>query len=72
MHTSPAAAPTPSWTVGGVTVLRIDEVALPPATGPWLLPDATPEVVTAQDWLRPTSPARTGFCTSTATASRSS
>ncbi|MFD4026016.1 MBL fold metallo-hydrolase [Streptomyces sp. NPDC058576] len=53
MHTSPAAAPTPSWTVGGVTVLRIDEVALPPATGTWLLPDATPEVVTAQDWLRP-------------------
>ncbi len=45
MHTSPAA-PIPSWTVGGVTVLRIDEVALPPGTGRWLLPDATPEVVT--------------------------
>ncbi|WP_328843321.1 MBL fold metallo-hydrolase [Streptomyces sp. NBC_00258] len=53
MHTSPATAPIPSWTVGGVTVHRIDEVALPPATGPWLLPDATPEVVTAQDWLHP-------------------
>ncbi|WP_328752990.1 MBL fold metallo-hydrolase [Streptomyces sp. NBC_00285] len=53
MHTSPATAPVPSWTVGGVTVHRIDEVALPPATGPWLLPDATPEVVTAQDWLHP-------------------
>ncbi|OKK16246.1 beta-lactamase [Streptomyces sp. CB00455] len=53
MHTSPAATPVPSWTVGGVTVHRIDEVALPPATGPWLLPDATPEVVTAQDWLHP-------------------
>ncbi|MFJ5224053.1 MBL fold metallo-hydrolase [Streptomyces sp. NPDC088400] len=39
--------------MGGVTVHRIDEVALPPATGPWLLPDATPEVVTAQDWLHP-------------------
>lgn len=52
MHTSPAA-PTPSWTVGDVTVHRIDEVHLPPATGPWLLPDATPEVVTAQDWLHP-------------------
>ncbi|MFH8978753.1 MBL fold metallo-hydrolase [Streptomyces sp. NPDC017890] len=53
MRPSPAATPTPSWTVGGVTVHRIDEVALPPATGPWLLPDATPEVVTAQDWLHP-------------------
>lgn len=53
MHTSPATPPIPSWTVGGVTVHRIDEVALPPATGPWLLPDATPEVVTAQDWLHP-------------------
>ncbi|MFI6702434.1 MBL fold metallo-hydrolase [Streptomyces sp. NPDC050509] len=53
MHTSPTATPIPSWTVGGVTVHRIDEVALPPATGPWLLPDATPEVVTAQDWLHP-------------------
>lgn len=53
MHTSPAATPIPSWTVGGVTVHRVDEVALPPATGPWLLPDATPDVVTAQDWLHP-------------------
>ncbi|WND39901.1 MBL fold metallo-hydrolase [Streptomyces sp. BB1-1-1] len=53
MRTSPAATPIPSWSVGGVTVHRIDEVALPPATGPWLLPDATPEVVTAQDWLHP-------------------
>ncbi|MFE3742144.1 MBL fold metallo-hydrolase [Streptomyces sp. NPDC059134] len=53
MHTSPALTPIPSWTVGGVTVHRVDEVALPPATGPWLLPDATPEVVTAQDWLHP-------------------
>ncbi|MFJ7772758.1 MBL fold metallo-hydrolase [Streptomyces sp. NPDC097107] len=53
MPTSPTATSTPSWTVGRVTVHRIDEVALPPATGPWLLPDATPEVVTAQDWLHP-------------------
>ncbi|MFD9440832.1 MBL fold metallo-hydrolase [Streptomyces sp. NPDC060006] len=53
MPTSPAATPIPSWTVGGVTVHLIDEVALPPETGPWLLPDATPEVVTAQDWLHP-------------------
>ncbi|MER6106305.1 MBL fold metallo-hydrolase [Streptomyces sp. NPDC001832] len=43
----------PSWTVGDVTVHRVDEVPLPPATGPWLLPDATPEVVAGQDWLRP-------------------
>jgi hypothetical protein len=39
--------------VGDVTVQRIDEVLLPPATGPWLLPDATPDVVKQQDWLRP-------------------
>ncbi|WP_030246278.1 MBL fold metallo-hydrolase [Streptomyces sp. NRRL S-350] len=49
----PPAATAPSWTVGDVTVHRIDEVALPPETGPWLLPDATPEVVAGQDWLRP-------------------
>lgn len=42
-----------TWTVGDVAVHRIDEVALPPATGPWLLPDATPDVVAGQDWLRP-------------------
>ncbi|PNG19795.1 MBL fold metallo-hydrolase [Streptomyces cahuitamycinicus] len=41
------------WTVGDVTVHRVDEVPLPPATGPWLLPDATPEVVAGQEWLRP-------------------
>ncbi|NEC75719.1 MBL fold metallo-hydrolase [Streptomyces rochei] len=44
---------TPSWTVGDTTVHRIDETLLSPATGPWLLPGATPEVVTRQDWLRP-------------------
>ncbi|MEU4310766.1 MBL fold metallo-hydrolase [Streptomyces rochei] len=44
---------TPSWTVGDTTVHRIDETLLPLATGPWLLPGATPEVVTRQDWLRP-------------------
>ncbi|WP_409474638.1 MBL fold metallo-hydrolase [Streptomyces sp. HC307] len=43
----------PSWTVGDVIVHRIDEVLLPPATGPWLLPDATTDVVSQQDWLRP-------------------
>ncbi|MGW1169459.1 MBL fold metallo-hydrolase [Streptomyces sp. NPDC002550] len=51
MRTSPA--PVPSWTVGDITVHRIDEILLPPATGPWLLPDATPEVVAGQDWLQP-------------------
>ncbi|MFE0191468.1 MBL fold metallo-hydrolase [Streptomyces sp. NPDC058989] len=47
----PAAAP--SWTVGDVTVHRIDEVPLPPATGRWLLPGATADVVAPHDWLRP-------------------
>ncbi|MFF7791705.1 MBL fold metallo-hydrolase [Streptomyces sp. NPDC007991] len=46
--TTPAA-----WTVGDLTVHRIDEIPLPPATGAWLLPDATPDVVAGQDWLRP-------------------
>ncbi|WP_374772832.1 MBL fold metallo-hydrolase [Streptomyces sp. NBC_01310] len=43
----------PSWTIGDVTVHRIDEVPLPPETGPWLLPAATPDVVAEQGWLRP-------------------
>ncbi|CAM5531357.1 MBL fold metallo-hydrolase OS=Streptomyces tendae OX=1932 GN=GUR47_23690 PE=3 SV=1 [Streptomyces tendae] len=55
MNTAPAARPTatPSWLVGDVTVVRIDETPLPPATGPWLLPDATPDVVASHDWLHP-------------------
>ncbi|MFH8217607.1 MBL fold metallo-hydrolase [Streptomyces sp. NPDC018057] len=55
MSTAPAdrPAPAPSWTVGDVTVHRVDEVPLPPATGAWLLPGATPDLVTAEDWLRP-------------------
>ncbi|MBT2383298.1 MBL fold metallo-hydrolase [Streptomyces sp. ISL-11] len=44
---------TARWTVGDITVHRIDEIPLPPQTGPWLLPAATAEVVTEQDWLRP-------------------
>ncbi|MFD7296890.1 MBL fold metallo-hydrolase [Streptomyces sp. NPDC059897] len=44
---------TPSWTVGDITVHRIDETPLPPATGPWLLPGATPGLVAEQDWLHP-------------------
>ncbi|MER8101928.1 MBL fold metallo-hydrolase [Kitasatospora sp. NPDC094016] len=51
--TSEAPAPIPAWAVGDVTVHRVDETLLPPATGPWLLPEATPEVVTGHDWLRP-------------------
>jgi glyoxylase-like metal-dependent hydrolase (beta-lactamase superfamily II) len=43
----------PAWTIGEFTVRRVDEVVLPPATGPWLLPEATPDVVTRHDWLRP-------------------
>ncbi|MFH8610528.1 MBL fold metallo-hydrolase [Streptomyces sp. NPDC018029] len=43
----------PYWTVGDITIHRIDETPLPPATGPWLLPDATADVVAQQHWLRP-------------------
>ncbi|KFU78638.1 MBL fold metallo-hydrolase [Amycolatopsis lurida] len=42
-----------SWTVGDFAVRRVDEVMLPPSTGPWLLPAATPEVVAGHGWLRP-------------------
>lgn len=48
-----SALQVPSWTVGDIVVRRIDETPLPPETGPWLLPDATADVVTRQDWLRP-------------------
>lgn len=63
MNASPANETTavPSWTVGDVTVHRIDEILLPPATGPWLLPDATPDVVKQQDWLRPDFADREGI-----------
>ncbi|MFE3196038.1 MBL fold metallo-hydrolase [Nocardia sp. NPDC059240] len=47
------ATSIPSWTVGEVTLRRIDEVPLPSATGAWLLPHATPEVVREQRWLTP-------------------
>ncbi|WP_064458356.1 MBL fold metallo-hydrolase [Streptomyces hygroscopicus] len=52
MNASPSRA-IPSWTVGDITVHRIDETALPPQTGPWLLPGATPGIVGEQDWLHP-------------------
>ncbi|MFJ1705913.1 MBL fold metallo-hydrolase [Kitasatospora sp. NPDC088346] len=57
MPTSPAdrtdTTAAPSWTIGDLTVHRIDETALPASTGPWLLPGATPEVVREQAWLSP-------------------
>ncbi|KUF12950.1 MBL fold metallo-hydrolase [Streptomyces silvensis] len=45
--------PSATWTLGGITAHRVDEVPLPPETGPWLLPAATPEVVADAPWLRP-------------------
>lgn len=52
-----AATPLPgapaAWTVGDLTVHRVDEVPLPPQTGPWLLPGATPEIVAQSPWLQP-------------------
>ncbi|MGW8397028.1 MBL fold metallo-hydrolase [Streptomyces lydicus] len=59
MHTptGPSAdspdALSPTWTVGDLTVHRIDEVPLPAETGHWLLPDATPQLVADVPWLRP-------------------
>ncbi|MEV4432571.1 MBL fold metallo-hydrolase [Streptomyces sp. NPDC049585] len=50
---TPPTTTAPSWAVGDITVHRIDEVPLPPATGPWLLPGATTDVVLGHDWLRP-------------------
>ncbi|MEV0326914.1 MBL fold metallo-hydrolase [Micromonospora echinospora] len=44
---------TATWTVGSITIHRIDELLLAPQTGQWLLPDATPDLVARQDWLRP-------------------
>ncbi|MFE6779549.1 MBL fold metallo-hydrolase [Streptomyces sp. NPDC057702] len=51
--TAHPVAPTPTWLVGDLRVHRIDEVALPPETGPWLLPSATAHVVDQAPWLRP-------------------
>lgn len=47
------ASPPPHWTVGDIAVHRVDEAPLPPGTGRWLLPGATPDVVAQQDWLHP-------------------
>src|SRR5689334_22445763 len=49
------------WQIGDIAVHRIDEIKLPPATGPWLLPGATPDVVAGIDWLsRPSRAPTTG------------
>lgn len=53
-HSTPSAGSAPAtWDLGDLTIHRIDEVALPPQTGPWLLPAATPDVVAQAPWLRP-------------------
>ncbi|GLZ11722.1 MBL fold metallo-hydrolase [Actinomadura sp. NBRC 104425] len=39
--------------MGDLTVRRIDEVTLPPQTGPWLLPEATIDLVGRTPWLSP-------------------
>lgn len=49
----PPLPPAPAWELGGLTLHRVDEVALPSRTGPWLLPSATPELVHNTPWLRP-------------------
>ncbi|MEU9500070.1 MBL fold metallo-hydrolase [Streptomyces sp. NPDC048196] len=43
----------PAWAVGDLLVHRVDETELPPPTGAWLLPEATPDVVGDARWLRP-------------------
>lgn len=50
--TSPATAEVPSWTLGDISVQRIDEILFPAETGAWLLPAATPDVVAQAPWLR--------------------
>ncbi|NLU68332.1 MBL fold metallo-hydrolase [Streptomyces sp. HNM0574] len=52
-HTPAHTPGIPTWEVGNIAVHRIDETSLPPATGPWLLPEATGEVVTQHPWLSP-------------------
>lgn len=51
--TGPVPSGPVRWTVGDITVHRVDEIPLPAATGPWLLPAATADVVAGHDWLRP-------------------
>ncbi|KPI12359.1 beta-lactamase domain protein [Actinobacteria bacterium OV450] len=44
---------TTGWSLGDIVVRRVDEIELPRETGPWLLPDATKEVLDQAPWLRP-------------------
>ncbi|WP_031174255.1 MBL fold metallo-hydrolase [Streptomyces durhamensis] len=44
---------TTGWSLGDIAVRRVDEIELPRQTGPWLLPDATREVLDEASWLRP-------------------
>ncbi|WP_051837970.1 MBL fold metallo-hydrolase [Streptomyces sp. NRRL WC-3742] len=48
-----APATTATWHLGDIAVHRVDEIELPRRTGPWLLPDATKEVLDQAPWLRP-------------------
>ncbi|MET9415753.1 MBL fold metallo-hydrolase [Streptomyces klenkii] len=49
-----ATSPTRTgWSLGDIAVRRVDEIELPRQTGPWLLPDATKEVLDEASWLRP-------------------
>lgn len=42
---------TLTWQVGDIRIHRVLETELPAETGAWLLPDATPQLVTDVDWL---------------------
>ncbi|WP_369185799.1 MBL fold metallo-hydrolase [Streptomyces sp. Y1] len=57
MSTATPRQATPStttgWSLGDITVRRIDEIELPRETGPWLLPAATKDVLDEAPWLRP-------------------
>ncbi|MEU5023639.1 MBL fold metallo-hydrolase [Streptomyces milbemycinicus] len=53
MNAATPAQGHPVWSLGGTVVRRIDEIVLPPQTGPWLLPEATSAVIDEAAWLRP-------------------
>ncbi|MFE9258547.1 MBL fold metallo-hydrolase [Streptomyces sp. NPDC006879] len=54
LPSAPASCDTaPRWRIGDAVVHRIDELTLPPETGPWLLPTATAGLVTQVPWLTP-------------------
>jgi glyoxylase-like metal-dependent hydrolase (beta-lactamase superfamily II) len=53
MNTATSVQGHPAWSLGGTVVRRIDEIALPPQTGTWLLPEATADVIGEAGWLHP-------------------